>query len=69
MDRDNMPAVRSAKQIERRLEDPRPEDAVDPRTCGRCGMPGPMHASSAECISALRDALAEAMGGEIRARR
>ena len=41
----------------RTFELPKPEDALDPRTCRRCGLRGP-HEHWADCVSGLRDYIA-----------
>jgi hypothetical protein len=37
---------------------PTPADELDPRTCIRCGFPGP-HFDAYDCIDALRDLVAK----------
>jgi hypothetical protein len=53
---------RNREQAKQQAANPRVEDALDPLTCRRCGLvqyPERMHVTSAACISALRDLLAE----------
>lgn len=63
-----VPDRRSRGGVPQSCQQPRDEDALD-RHCARCGSPGPPHLSADECIDALRSCLADATGGEIRARR
>lgn len=50
-----------------KIQQPRRTDALRPGTCLRCGCTTPTaHATPNDCIDALRAALAEAWGGELR---
>lgn len=48
---------------------PRGGEAAPKVQCSRCGVIGIVHATADGCISELRDALAEATGGEVRGRK